>query len=304
MAISYSGFRQGQHPDRGAGANNPSRAEVLEDLQILAAHGFDLIRLYDSGENSQTVLEVIAEHDLAIDVLLGIWLSAEASNHERCPWLVDPIPAEQLAENRARNEREVRRCIELAGEFEDVVVAINVGNEMLVDWTDHLVPLPRVLDYVQTVRDAVAAPVTVAENYDWWRKNGQQLAAALDFVGVHTYPIWEGRSIGDAMAYTIENVESVRAALPGTPLAILEAGWATTASEFGDRAGQQQQLRYLEELSEWAAKTGTTVFWFEAFDEPWKGDPANPMGAEKHWGLFTVDREPKEAARKALSQIR
>lgn len=32
----------------------------------------------------------------------------------------------------------------------------------------------------------------------------------------------------------------------------------------------------------------------EAFDEPWKGDPDKPRGAEKHWGLFNVDRTPKQ----------
>ena len=36
-----------------------------------------------------------------------------------------------------------------------------------------------------------------------------------------------------------------------------------------------------------------TLFWFEAFDEDWKGDPNNPNGAEKHFGLFTIDRKPK-----------
>ncbi len=40
MAIAYSGFREGQHPDRGDGAVNPSRAEILEDLQILVPRGF------------------------------------------------------------------------------------------------------------------------------------------------------------------------------------------------------------------------------------------------------------------------
>ena len=38
------------------------------------------------------------------------------------------------------------------------------------------------------------------------------------------------------------------------------------------------------------------LFLFEAFDEPWKGDPGNPAGAEKHWGLWNVDRTPKPAA--------
>jgi exo-beta-1,3-glucanase (GH17 family) len=40
------------------------------------------------------------------------------------------------------------------------------------------------------------------------------------------------------------------------------------------------------------------VFFFEAFDEPWKGDPGNPRGAEKHWGLFKVDRTPKQVMRR------
>jgi hypothetical protein len=40
-----------------------------------------------------------------------------------------------------------------------------------------------------------------------------------------------------------------------------------------------------------------TVFFFEAFDEPWKGDPDSPLGAEKHWGLFNVDRTPKQVLR-------
>ena len=49
MAVAYSGFREGQYPDRGSGAANPSADEILEDLEILVAHDFKLIRLYDSG---------------------------------------------------------------------------------------------------------------------------------------------------------------------------------------------------------------------------------------------------------------
>ena len=33
---------------------------------------------------------------------------------------------------------------------------------------------------------------------------------------------------------------------------------------------------------------------FEAFDEDWKGNPSDPLGAEKHWGLFTVNRQPNQ----------
>jgi len=297
MAVSYSGFREGQHPDRGSGAVNPSADEILEDLRILVRHGFRLIRLYDSGDNTRATLELIREHDLPLKVLLGVWLDAEFSNHEGCPWLEQPIPAATLAANTARNDAEVERGIGLARRFGDIVVAVNVGNEALVDWTDHKVPLDSVIAHVRRVRAAIKQPVTVAENYLWWARHGAPLAAEVDFLGVHTYPVWEGKTLDEAMAYTVANIESVRAALPGRPLAVLEAGWPTIASEFGDRASEANQARHYAELRQWAASTNTTVFWFAAFDEPWKGNPDDPLGAEKHWGLFNVDRSPKEATR-------
>jgi exo-beta-1,3-glucanase (GH17 family) len=293
MAVAYSGFREGQHPDRGDGAVNPSRDEILEDLKILVDGGFRLIRLYDSGENSRTTLELIREHDFPIKVLQGIWLSAEVSNHEGCSWLTEPIPAETLSANKVLNVAEVKRAIELANAFPEIVVAVNVGNEALVDWNDHMMTAEGVIAYVRRVKEGIAQPVTVAENYVWWINEGAALAQELDFIGVHTYPVWEGKTIDEGLAYSIANLEAVHAALPDSRMAVLEAGWATTAAEFGDRASEAQQKRYYEEIGAWAEATNTTVFFFEAFDEPWKGDPANLQGAEKHWGLYFVDRSPK-----------
>jgi exo-beta-1,3-glucanase (GH17 family) len=297
MAVAYSGFRVGQHPDRGAGAVNPSREEILEDLEILVEHGFRMIRLYDSGDNSLATLELIREQALPIKVLLGIWLDAEISNHEGCPWLDEPIPEAKLAANRKKNAAEVARGIDVANRFTDIVIAVNVGNEALVDWNDHMVPLQQVIAYVRMVRQRVKQPVTVADNYAWWIRDGAPLAAEVDFLGVHTYPQWEGKTIDEALPYSIENLAGVQAALPDKPIVVLEAGWATVASEFGDRASEAQQRRHFGELLQWARASNTTVFFFEAFDEPWKGNPDNPLGAEKHWGLFDVDRRPKEAMR-------
>jgi exo-beta-1,3-glucanase (GH17 family) len=293
MAMSYSGFREGQHPDRGDGAINPSREEILEDLQILVDHDFRLIRMYDSKENTATTLELIREHDLPIKLLLGIWLDAEVSNHEGCPWLDEPIPDEKLAANTIANRVEIARAIELANEYEDIVVAINVGNEALVEWNDHMVPLEKVIGYVEQVKAAVAQPVTVADNYAWWAEQGAPLAEVVDFLGVHTYALWEDKTIDEGLAYTIENIEQVHAALPDKPIAILEAGWATVADEFPEQANEENQARYYREILDWATTANVTVFFFEAFDEPWKGDPANADGAEKHWGIFNVDRTPK-----------
>ena len=294
MAVAYSGFREGQHPDRGAGANNPSDAEILEDLEILLANDLRLIRMYDTDENTLRTLQLIREHGLPIKVLLGIWLRAEISNHEGCPWLDEPIPQQRLDANVVRNAAEVQRGIELASEFDDIVIAVNVGNEALVDWNDHMVSLDSIIEYVRLVKTSVEQPVTVADNYEWWIRDGAPLAAEVDFIGVHTYPVWENKQIDEALDYTIDNIRRVRTALPDKPIAILEAGWATSATEFGERANEAGQARYFEEMSAWSEATNTTVFFFEAFDEPWKGDENDPLGAEKHWGLFFVDRTPKQ----------
>ena len=297
MAVAYSGFREGQHPDRGEGAVNPSDDEILEDLNILVDHHFNLIRLYDSGENSAATLRLIQQHKLPIKVLLGIWLEAEISNHEGCPWLDEPIPASELADNILNNTVEIDRAVNLARQYSDIVVAVNVGNEALVEWNDHMVTLPSMINHVRQVKQRITQPVMVADNYLWWIRDGAPLAAEVDFIGVHTYALWENKTIDEALAYTIKNVEDVHKALPGKPIAVLEGGWATTASEFREQANEANQARYYREVKQWATEKNITFMFFEAFDEPWKGNPDDLEGAEKHWGLFKVDRTPKLVVR-------
>lgn len=303
-AICYSGFREGQHPDRGDGAVNPSYEETLEDLQILSKDSnFNLIRVYDSGENTQTILRVIKENNLNIKMMLGIWLKAEISNHEGCPWLTEPIPQEILDQNKIDNMKEIASGIRLANEYNDIIVAVAVGNEALVEWNDHMVPVEKIIEYVRKVKEEVEQEVTVADNFKWWALDGEELAAEVDFISIHVYPVWEGQDIETGLSYSIDNIQEVRDSLPEARIVITEAGWATTASEFGERASEEKQERYYNEIMNWADEMNYTLFFFEAYDEPWKGDPSNPIGAEKHWGLFKVDRTPKKVMQKLYPEL-
>lgn len=303
-AICYSGFREGQHPDRGDGAVNPSYEETLEDLQILSKNSnFNLIRVYDSGENTQTILRVIKENNLNIKMMLGIWLKAEISNHEGCPWLTEPIPQKVLDQNKIDNMKEIESGIRLANEYNDIIVAVAVGNEALVEWNDHMVTVEKIIEYVRKVKDEVEQEVTVADNFKWWALDGKELSAEVDFISIHVYPVWEGQDIETGLSYSIDNIQEVKDSLPEARIVITEAGWATTASEFGERASEEKQERYYNEIMNWADEMNYTLFFFEAFDEPWKGDPSNPIGAEKHWGLFKVDRTPKKVMQKLYPEL-
>ncbi len=296
-AVCYSGFRAGQRPGHRDPQMNPSEAQILEDLQILSRNGkFSLIRTYDAKGNSETALRLIQSQELRLKVLLGAWLNAEVAN-TNCPWLKTPHPKEVLEANKVENGKEVENAIRLAKQYPGIVAAVAVGNESLVDWNDHLVSVESVIGYVRKVKRSISQPVTVADNCHWWAEHGAALARELDFISVHTYAQWEGKDIDEAMAFTIANLQDVRNALPHSRLAITEAGWATVASEFGPRASEEKQTRYFQELFAWADKMEITTFFFEAFDEDWKGNPNDPLGAEKHWGLFTIDRKPKLAMR-------
>jgi exo-beta-1,3-glucanase (GH17 family) len=271
-AVCYSGYRAGQNPDTGV---YPSRAEILEDMRILSRH-WALIRTYGSDRHSEDVLEVIRREKLPIRVLLGAWLGIEPGSE-------------------AANAAQLRNCIRLANAYRDVVVAVSVGNEILVSWSNHKVPLDKAIQYVKGVKDSVSVPVTVADDFTFWRDNGSRLAAAVDFVSMHTYPMWGGADIDSAMAVTIRHYEDVRRALPGKTVVITEAGWATytVGSMHAPRAGDEaKQKRYFEDLMAWSKRNDVNVFFFEAFDEPWKGE-----GTEGHWGLFSEGRKAKLAMR-------
>lgn len=288
-AICYSGYRDGQSPgDR----IYPSPDQIREDLAILRPH-WRLLRLYDCSPHAERVLQVIAEDGLPFQVMLGAYLGAEVSN-PGCPWGAD-FSAAELAASRAENQAEVGRLITLANRYPGTVFSVAVGNEATVDWTDHLVPVPAMVDHVRRVKAAVRQPVTFCENYVPWQDKLCDLVPELDFISVHTYPLWEYKSIHEALAYTQANIASVARQHPGKPIAITEAGWCTASNGRGMHASHavpDLQAVYLAELLAWTRAEGLLCFVFEAFDERWKGSP-DPLEPEKHWGLFTADRQPK-----------
>jgi exo-beta-1,3-glucanase (GH17 family) len=298
-AICYSGYREGQSPDTRI---YPSVGEIREDLHLLARH-WQLLRLYDSSPHAERVLQVIREDGLPLRVMLGAYLGAEMNNFG-CPW-GGTYAEEQLDANRRENQVELERLVRLAHEHADTVFSVAVGNECTVEWTDHFVPVSQMIDYVRWVRARLPQPVTFCENYVPWQGKLRPLVDELDFISVHTYPVWEYKHIHEALDYTKDNVASVARLYPGKPVVITEAGWCTASNGRGmhaEHAVQELQAVYVRDLMDWTRAEGLLCFVFEAFDEPWKGSP-DPLEPEKHWGLFTVDRRPKLVTRALYPEL-
>ena len=289
-AICYSGYRDGQSPRE---KNFPSYEEIKEDLSLLDKN-WAYIRLYDCSKHAEITLKVIQDEGFDLKVMLGVDMAAELSN-PNCPWGAD-FSDETLIANRQDNNEHVDRLITLANLYPEIVCAVSVGNEASVEWTDHLVSVESLVAYTRRIKNGVSQPVTFCENYVPWTTKLEPLVAELDFISIHTYPVWEYRSITDALEYSKQNYNSVAQRYPDKPVIITEAGWTTTSNGRGiepENASERLQARYYQELMEWTREEKVLTFVFEAFDEPWKGS-ADPREPEKHWGVFFEDRSPKQ----------
>ncbi|NQT62067.1 MAG: glycosyl hydrolase family 17 [Candidatus Marinimicrobia bacterium] len=287
-AISYGCYREGQAP----GVKGPTEEEILEDLTILSKH-WNLIRVYGSDDDSERVLKVIHDNQLPIRVMLGIWLENETKRPER-----KPLNLEQIA-----------RGIVLANRFPDEIIAVNVGNETQVDWSWHHMEMQNLIRYIRAVRQYTTLPITTADDYNFWNKPESKLVAdEIDFICLHAYPLWNGKTLEEAISWIDTVYKSALAFHPDMLIALSETGWATVYDPNKQGPGEEGALvkaevsidaqeYFLKGFNTWINDNQVTSFLFEAFDEPWKGGGAQsgPDVMEKHWGVFYEDRTPKES---------
>ncbi len=288
-AISYGCYRKGQAP----GIKGPSESEILEDLKIIVNY-WNLIRVYGSDDDSERILKVIKDNKLPIRVMLGVWLEDETKSSNR----------------KNENIKQVMNAIRLGNQYSDLISAISVGNETQVYWSAHRLETSRLINYLRTVRNNTSVPVTTADDYNFWNKpESKSVASELDFIVVHIYPLWNGKTLANSIEW-MNNIfyNEIKKFHSDKTLVLGEIGWATDydSTKTGDgeqgslikgEVGYAAQEKFLMKLSEWIDQNKVTTFLFEAFDEPWKGggETSGPREIEKHWGVFYENRTAKES---------
>jgi exo-beta-1,3-glucanase (GH17 family) len=275
-AICYGPHRDGQRP----GGPEPSAAQLREDLRLLAEH-WRLVRIYGSVGFADTFLSVIRQDGFAVQVVLGVWIAPD-----------DPDS----------NRAEIEGAVRLAAAYPEIVAAVCVGNETQVSWSDHRCPPELLVEALREMRARVSVPVTTADDFNFWNKpEAAPVAREVDCVVVHAHPLWNGLLLDDALDWTKARLAEIRSAHPDRVVVLGEAGWATRRHTEGEeaklmqgRVGEREQKIFFDAWTAWVEADPIPAFFFEAFDENWKGG-AHPDQAEKHWGLFRADRTPKEA---------
>jgi exo-beta-1,3-glucanase (GH17 family) len=261
--VSFAPYEGGQTPFDESLVIPP--AQIERDLRRLSELT-DCVRTYAVDQGLDQV-PAIAER-LGLKVMLGAWIGRE----------------------REKNERELARVIDLARTFPETVSAVIVGNEVLLRREQ---PPEELTAMIRRVADAVAAPVTYADVWEFWQRH-PEVAAAVDFVTIHTLPYWEDEPTAiDAAVPHVERIwRTMSASFPGTPVLIGEAGWPSAGRmREGALPSQVNQARFVRELMRVAEQDGIGLNLIESFDQPWKRKLEGTVGG--HWGLYDAERLPK-----------
>jgi len=295
--ICYSGYRENQSPITKV---YPDYDEIYQDLKILEGH-FEYLRMYDPYEHAQRVLKVIRDHRLKLKVMLGVEPRGEISN-PNCPW-GGLHSDEEIKLNKVNNFHQLDLLAKLANEYHDIVMAVAVGNENTSEWHHNLMPAKKLAEHVVYLKKLVKVPVTFCEGAFAWNKHCQTIAKVVDFISIHSYPLWNKVKLADATSATIKDYNDTLKSYPDKQIIFTEFGWATssTGQMNAEDTNEKAQAVYLTKIEKWAKDNQVIMFLFEAFDEPWKGSN-NPDEPEKHWGVYNLDRTPKLHYRKKGDQ--
>lgn len=290
-AVCYSGYREGQSPKT---CTYPTYDQIVEDLKILDEMGFKYIRMYDPISYAEMTCQVIRDLGLDMKMMLGPGLISEVNN-PGCPWLKTNYSEEELKQRAERNDRNIDELIRIANENSDIINVVSVGNENTPEWGANNVPVERLIEFADRLREGTGKPVTFNEGaFEWVHL--KELAKHLDIISVHSYPLWYGNTVDEALKVNKDWYKKVKEMYPDKFVIFSEVGWATDCAVFTQmkegEANEENQKKYYEEFWEWSDSEKIISYMFEAFDEPWKGGN-KPNEAEKNWGMFTVDRKPK-----------
>lgn len=127
-AVNYAPYRTSlKEEDRATEVI--TEAMIKQDLDLLVAGNFRLIRLFDSSDKvAKQTLKVIRDNSLDIKVMLGVWTASG---------------------NDSFNQAEIARAVALAKQYSDIVVALSVGNETMVSWSFNPLSVNQMAAYIK-----------------------------------------------------------------------------------------------------------------------------------------------------------
>jgi glucan 1,3-beta-glucosidase len=282
IGVNYGPFHKDrQRPDA---ATEIPEEQILEDLRTIASAGFRHIRTYGLDNGLNRIVPLAHRHFPEIRIFLGVYVCGLGRE--------DPG-------NASSTRAQLDEALRLANRYRNVA-GIVVGNECLPGEPEAC-PLPvsvqQLIDDLTYVKrgltpDArknvrVTSALSMIAAVRGHATQGRRIAEHCDVLMVNIHPFFAPAAVEQAVHPNLDGSYRRLTELystAGKPIIVGETGWPGAGPPNGPAApGLENQKRFTQDLFGYARSNAVSVFIFEMFDEPWKGEAA---GVGPHWGLF------------------
>ncbi len=333
LAMSYGGYRHPDHSIEPTLGELKEDMKILHALGIRMLRTYK-VHLPQAENLLKVISELKKEDsNFEMYVMLGAWIDCKNAWTDQEPIhneeSADNTPQMEKAVALANQYPDIVKVIAVGNEaMVKWAATYYVEPWVILKWVNYLQDLKKEGKLSKDLW------VTSSDNFASWGGGGEEyhvedlnnLIKAVDFLSVHTYPMhdthyqpefWlnqdglDGKtdmekieiSMQRAKDYAIMQSGNVKKYMESLgvdkPIHIGETGWASFSSgqygAGGSRAcDEYKEALYYKHMRDWTNEAGMSCFYFEGFDEPWKGGD-NSGNSEKHFGLFTVDGKAKYA---------
>ncbi|KAI9670559.1 MAG: glycoside hydrolase 3 protein [Alyxoria varia] len=243
--------------------------------------GSTLVRGYSADDCNFAQQILPAAKNTGTKVVLGVWPDVQESFRKDTDAIKKHLPG-----------------------YEAQVHGITVGSETLYRGNFTGQELLTKINQVKAMFPDVAVGTA-----DSWNKYADGTANAVieggvDLLYINAFAFWQGQTIHNATNQFFDDIMQATQVIQDKAkgrkidLACGESGWPSDGGTNYEaaKAGTANAKTYYRSAVCGLRAWGVNVFYFEAFDEPWKPDSVGDSGAssdETHWGAMTAGRKAK-----------
>lgn len=255
--ICFSPYDQGQNPGDAL-----SEAQIRRKLECIAPYT-NWIRSFSCTEGNEQIPALAKSYGLK--TLVGAWLSDDLE----------------------QNEKELNGLIQLCRDGHVDIAA--VGNEVM--YRKELSE-QQLIEYIIRFKEAVPnIEVGYVDAY-YEFSSRPKITEACDVILANCYPYWEACHIDYSLLYMKQMYHHAKDVGGGKKVIITETGWPSQGSSLGDaHPSYENALQYYINAQLWSKEDAIEMFYFSAFDEPWKVGAEGDVGA--YWGLWDKGEQLK-----------
>ncbi|KAI9839831.1 MAG: hypothetical protein M1819_000021 [Sarea resinae] len=276
-AAGTLGFALG---DKNADGSCKQTSDYEADFDTIKSQS-TIVRGYSASECNSAAQILPAAQNKGFKVVLGVWPDTDDSFNADKAALQQYVP-----------------------QYQDSVYAVTVGSETLYrgNFTGS-----ELLSKINEIKSVL--PNTKVGTADSWNKYADGTADALitggvDLLLVNAFAYWQSQAIDNATAtffddvqQAIGHIQSTAGSTSSIETWVGETGWPTGGGNYGAAVPSTSNAQTFWSngvcgMLDW----DTNVFFFEAFDEPWKPTSIGDNGQsedETHWGAWNADRSTK-----------